>query len=118
MLLTQSISCSFVDRDMCMRHFGHGVGHLQCERQQEIDPDSDNDMALEDLDDVLDSADNPDTGDSDPGELEIGHDSDGYASVERRDDGGVDWSSEGDASDISNDSDGTHGSDCGSYSSY
>lgn len=28
--------CSFVDRDMLMRHFGHGVGHLQYDRQQEI----------------------------------------------------------------------------------
>jgi hypothetical protein len=24
---------------MLMRHFGHGVGHLQYKRQQEIDPD-------------------------------------------------------------------------------
>lgn len=29
----------FVDRDMLMRHFGHGVGHIQYERQQEIEPD-------------------------------------------------------------------------------
>jgi len=27
--------CSFVDRDMLVRHFGHGVGHLKHERQQE-----------------------------------------------------------------------------------
>lgn len=30
--------CSFVDRDMLMRHFGHGVGHLKYERQQEMGP--------------------------------------------------------------------------------
>ena len=28
---------SFVDRDMLVRHFGHGVGHLKYERQQEVD---------------------------------------------------------------------------------
>src|SRR6266581_6111329 len=27
---------SFVDCDMLVRHFGHGVGHLKYERQQEI----------------------------------------------------------------------------------
>jgi hypothetical protein len=122
MVLTQSISwCSFVDRDMFMRHFGHGVGHLQCERQQENDPNSDNDMALEDSDDVLDSADGLDTGDSDPGDLEICHDSDekeSHGSVERSDGEGVDWGPEGDASDISDGSDGTHGSDCDGYTSY
>jgi len=26
----------FLDRDMLMRHFGYGVGHMQYERQQEI----------------------------------------------------------------------------------
>jgi hypothetical protein len=29
---------SFVDRDMLMRHFGHGVGHLKYEGQQEAYP--------------------------------------------------------------------------------
>jgi hypothetical protein len=32
--------CSFVDRDMLMRHFGHGVGHLQYERQHETETDT------------------------------------------------------------------------------
>lgn len=27
---------SFVDRDMLVRHFGHGIGHLKFERQQEV----------------------------------------------------------------------------------
>ena len=58
-----------------MRHFGHGVGHLQYERQHEIEPDHDNGMTPED---VSDQTDNPDTGDSDPlaEESEIVHDSD------------------------------------------
>jgi hypothetical protein len=28
--------CRFLDRDMLMRHFGYGVGHMQYDRQQEI----------------------------------------------------------------------------------
>jgi hypothetical protein len=58
-----------------MRHFGHGVGHLQFERQHEIEPDRD-DIAMA-LEVVSDSTDNLDTtGDSDPEELDIVHDSD------------------------------------------
>lgn len=65
MMLTKSISCSFVDRDMFMRHFGHGVGHLQYERQHEIEHDDHDDgEALEDDSDSTDSLDH--TGDSDP----------------------------------------------------
>jgi len=49
--------CSFVDRDMFMRHFGHGVGHQQYRWQQEDDAtikieadlDGDNDN-IEELD--------------------------------------------------------------------
>jgi hypothetical protein len=49
-VLTGGPPYSFVDRDMLIRHFGHGVGHLRYERQQEIkqevmavDSDSDGD---------------------------------------------------------------------------
>jgi hypothetical protein len=42
-----TVSCSFVDRDMFMRHFGHGVGHLQYGQQHEIAEDRDNGMDLE-----------------------------------------------------------------------
>jgi len=29
---------SFVDRDMLMRHFGNSIGHVQYERQHELEP--------------------------------------------------------------------------------
>jgi len=32
--------CSFVDRDMLMRHFGHGVGHLQYRTRRPQDSDA------------------------------------------------------------------------------
>jgi hypothetical protein len=116
MVLIQSISYSFVNCDMFMRHFGHGIGHMQCERQHEVQPDI---MAVKDLS-KSDSSDGVDTGDSDPGELEIGqnHDSDekeSDASVERSNDEGGDWGSEGDVSEISNDTD---GGDWDGYTSY
>ena len=38
-MLTDCPLCSFVDRDMLMRHFGHGVGHFQYQRQPESEPD-------------------------------------------------------------------------------
>ena len=50
-MLTKCLFCSFVDRDMFMRHFGHGVGHLQYERQQEIEL-----MAFEGVSDSSDVA--------------------------------------------------------------
>jgi len=37
-ILTDDPLCSFVDRDMLMRHFSYGIGHLQYQRQQEIEP--------------------------------------------------------------------------------
>lgn len=59
-----------------MRHFGHGVGHLQYERQHELEPDH-NDTSrsmgqTHEDSDVSDSADDLDSGESDPDELEIG----------------------------------------------
>jgi hypothetical protein len=54
---------------MFMRHFGHSVGHLQNERQHEIEPEDDINMGRT-LDNVADLSDDLDTGDSDPGELE------------------------------------------------
>jgi hypothetical protein len=49
---------SFVDWDMLMRHFGHGVGHLQyqTQRQQDLDTDLasrtvDADLALDEVTD-------------------------------------------------------------------
>ena len=38
-MLTDCPLCSFVDHDMLMRHFGHGVGHFQYQRQPESEPD-------------------------------------------------------------------------------
>ena len=29
----------FVDRDALMRHFGHGIGHLECGRVHEVEPE-------------------------------------------------------------------------------
>jgi hypothetical protein len=56
--LTESKSCSFVDRDMFMRHFGHGIGHLQYDQQHEFKPD----RALEDVADSESSdSDDPDS---------------------------------------------------------
>jgi hypothetical protein len=93
MVLTKSNSHhthSFVDRDMFMRHFGHGVGHLRYERQHEIDPDqSHNDgMELDDSDELhnaatigegdaseSDSIGDPDLDSSEP---ECDSESDGY----------------------------------------
>jgi hypothetical protein len=52
------IICSFVDQNMLMRHFGHGVGHLQyqTQRQQDLDADLasrtvDADLALDEVTD-------------------------------------------------------------------
>ena len=85
---------SFVDRDMFMRHFGHGVGHLQYERQHEIDPDqSHNDgMELDDSNELHNAAtigegdaegdasesDSIGDPDLDSSEAEYNSDSDGY----------------------------------------
>jgi hypothetical protein len=49
--------CSFVDRDMLMRHFGHGVGHLQyrTRRPQDSDDSEFESASMVDADSVLDS---------------------------------------------------------------
>jgi hypothetical protein len=105
---------------MFMRHFGHGVGHLQYERQHEIDPDRDTSMG-QTLEDVLDSSDasDLDTGDSDQDH----HCNDKVVvdldEEEEEDDGEI-VNGEGDASDIivsDSDSD-AGGSDSDSYASY
>ena len=64
---------SFVDRDMFIRHFGHGVGHLQYEQLHKIESDHDHDTSmgrtLENDSDSLDDLDIRDilnTRDSDP----------------------------------------------------
>ena len=36
-MLTYHYLRSFLDRDMLMRHFGHGIGHLEFARQHEIE---------------------------------------------------------------------------------
>jgi hypothetical protein len=36
---SQFTNVSFVDRNMLMRHFSQGVGHLKYERQQEVGPE-------------------------------------------------------------------------------
>lgn len=115
--------CSFVDRDMFMRHFGHGVGHLQYERQHEIDsepnPDTNMGQTLKDASDKSDSdSDNPDTGDSD----NVIVDWDGEEEEEEYDSEIVNLNDEeGDMSisELDSDSDGTQ-SDCEShgYASY
>jgi hypothetical protein len=69
--------CSFVDRDMLLRHFGHGVGHFQYQRRQEFEPDmaaeGDDDYAREEAEEreediqVYDKALDEVEPDSDPG---------------------------------------------------
>ena len=119
-MLIQSISYSFIDRDMFIRHFSHGVGHLQCEWQHEIKPNYDNSMVLKD--DISDSTDNINTRDPNPEDFEIGHDSDEDelpVMVERIDNKGGDWGSDskGDVSEFFSDSD-CNALDCNSYTSY
>jgi hypothetical protein len=50
-----------------MRHFGHGIGHLQSEWQHEIEPKNDISMGWT-LNNVMDSSDDLDARDSDPDE--------------------------------------------------
>jgi len=118
-VLTESLFCSFVDRDMFMRHFSHGVGHLQYERQHENEPDHDTSMGgtLEDGSESSESSDNLDPGDSDPDELEI-------VEVDPNEEEGDNEEiveDEGDASDsdiiVSDSGSDVDGSDCG-YASY
>ena len=40
-MLTYHPPNSFLDRDMLMRHFGHGVGHPQYKTRQEVGPEID-----------------------------------------------------------------------------
>jgi hypothetical protein len=116
MELTDCLSYSFVDRDMFMRHFGLGIGHLQYERQREMRPDDhENGMVLDsddsDRSDVSDPpTDNLDTRDSIP-DPEIGLDSDEEESHNVHSEGIDDWGSEGDMSDIISASE-SDGSDC------
>jgi hypothetical protein len=58
---------------MFMRHFGYGVGHLQNERQPEIEPEVDISMGrtFDNVADAADSSDDLDIGDSDPDEQEV-----------------------------------------------
>ena len=69
-MLTRDLSCSFLDHDTFMRHFGHSVAHMQYEQQCENEPDHNASLAL----DILDSSDNLDTGDLDAGELKVHND--------------------------------------------
>jgi hypothetical protein len=47
--------CSFLDRDMLMRHFGQGVGHLQYQTQRQQDSDAELASGMNvDADSVLD----------------------------------------------------------------
>lgn len=120
-LLIECLSCSFVDRDMFMRHFGHGVGHLQYERQHEMGPNDHRDDTSMSPDDVSDSSNILDTGDSEP-------DPDEFDLDEKEDSGEIVGDDEGDwrgrdddASDIISDpdSDGcSDGSNCDSSTSY
>ena len=45
--------CSFVDHDMLMRHFGHGIGHLQDERHQDMSSDTVADGDDDEVDDNM-----------------------------------------------------------------
>ena len=119
-MLIENLFCSFIDRDMFMRHFSHGVGHLQYEWQHE--PDHNTSMGLT-LDDISDSSDDLDTGDSDPDELDIHHNFNDRAAVnldeeeeEEEEEEIVD--DEGDASDIIVSDSDADGSDSDSYVSY
>jgi hypothetical protein len=120
-VLIENLFCSFIDRDMFMRHFGHGVGHLQYERQHE--PNHNTSMGLT-LDDISDSSDDLDTGDSDADELDIHHncndraaaDSDEEEEEEEEEEEIV--NDDGDASDIIVSDSDVDGSDSDGYASY
>ena len=105
MELTDCLSYSFVDRDIFMRHFGLGIGHLQYERQHEMRPDDHENGMVLDLDDsdCLDVSDLPtdnlNTWDSIP-DPEIGLDLDEEESYNVYLEGINDWSPEGDMLDI------------------
>lgn len=92
-----------------MRHFGHGVGHLQYELPQEIEPgDTDTGMAVNN-NDASDLSDNHDLGDSDEPDPEEPDSDEEEGSLV------VDEEGEGDASDTISNSD---GSDSDGYASY
>jgi hypothetical protein len=84
--------CSFVDRDMLVRHFGHGVGHLKYEKQQEID----HKMVPRGNDDHGDD----DTSESEDMEEEINESESEDAEVPMSDGGPVVDSSDGNSEDI------------------
>lgn len=95
--------CSFVDRDTLMRHFGHGVGHLQYEEQHEMNSesgiDSESDDNNKDNSHALDNEDSEEIqglGGSD-GELDDGHESEAGAESERMGDSDNSDSDLGDA---------------------
>ena len=84
----KSLICSFVDQDMLMQHFGHSVGHLQYEKQHEMNLESGIDLESDDNnEDNSHALDNEDCeeiqglGGSD-GELNDGHDSEAGAESE------------------------------------
>ncbi|SRR6266851_6664020 len=60
--------CSFVDQDMLMRHFGHGVGHLQygTQTQQNLDAEMESGM-IGDADSISDN----DTGHEEEHDMEV-----------------------------------------------
>src|SRR6266581_606376 len=87
--------CSFLDRDMLMRHFGYGVGHMQYERQQDIglnmvpggvDSDDDDDASeTEEREEQIDD-ETEDNEESEPSSDDCSHsssksDAGGYASL-------------------------------------
>ena len=113
--VTLRLSCSFVDRDMFMRHFGLGVGHLQYERQHEVEPD-----AMMALDNLSDSSDKNDTEDVDDIEI-VGHDDFAVESGEVSYSGEIvdddEGECSGDVADIISDSGGSDTSSVG-YASY
>jgi hypothetical protein len=72
-MLTNCPLNSFLDRDMLMRHFGHGVGHLQPEAHQleEIEPEIDGD----DTGETEEGVEGIDVDESEPADIDDDNDS-------------------------------------------
>jgi hypothetical protein len=72
--------CSFVDRDMLMRHFGHGIGHLQyrTRRLQDSDDSEFESTSMVDTDLVSDS----DTSCEQACDIEVNNDSEEEGKLE------------------------------------
>ena len=76
--------CSFVDRDIFMRHFGDGVGHQKDRLRQEVDTATEIDADLEGNDDDIEELD------KDEEEIDEDEESEGEELASESDDDGSD----------------------------